>query len=103
MIGPLGAILIVGVYQTVRDSIRRRTPIPMGRSRLPTKVGQSFDGGSLQELRLSLVVIASRFREVWHVRLDHRLCRGYTSCPNRGCILRDSHRDPGDPQKSGVS
>jgi hypothetical protein len=37
VVGAMGAALIAGLYQIVRDRIRREIEIPMGRSHLPTR------------------------------------------------------------------
>jgi hypothetical protein len=37
VLGVAGAIFIAGVYQIVRDSARRMTEMPVGRTGLPTR------------------------------------------------------------------
>lgn len=38
VVAAIGAALIAGLYQIVRDKVRRETEIPVGRPHLPTRV-----------------------------------------------------------------
>lgn len=39
VVGTIGAALILGVYEIVKRSVRRRKTLPMGRTSLPTRTG----------------------------------------------------------------